>query len=298
MNLGDRGYLAPTLVAQTARPTATATPSSTKPNSILDAACSSSTTGRRQEATGTALQRLQTLHTAHCPGSSLSKPSTTAKANSAPSAPRPLRQPRRRPRTRKLLHLGPRRPSSKPTIITGAPRRLANPNRIPLFDDAKVSYAVGRIACAGAEPNPTSHLLYANKDNTAPWPYPTPQSKRFEIYYTLAGGSKSIGYWWLNPPEGLNNTDSACLALWKEMGLCGNEIKTARPLIVKSTPIDLMLTQPKSGHTPSPQAPTLHPPHRKRQLPERRQRLPLHQRPQCNRNRHTPLLDAILAIGI
>jgi hypothetical protein len=119
---------------------------------------------------------------------------------------------------------------------------ISYPNRIPLFKNAKFSYAVARTCCAGAEPNPSNHLLYSNKDNDTGWPYPTPASKRFEAYYSLAGGSKGMGYWWLNPPEGLSRTGAAARALWREMGLVGNEIKTARPLIVRSTPVNLSVT--------------------------------------------------------
>ena len=118
---------------------------------------------------------------------------------------------------------------------------LNYPNRIPLFRDAKFSYAVARTACAGAEPNPSNHLLYSTKQANPDWPYPEPESKRFEAYYSLAGGSKGMGYWWFNPPRGLAPSRE-CAALWKEMGLVGNEIKTARPLLVISTPVDLALT--------------------------------------------------------
>lgn len=110
-------------------------------------------------------------------------------------------------------------------------------NRIGLYGKAKLSYAVGRVLCAGAEPNPSSHLLYVTEQND--WPMPTPNSKRFEVYYTLAGGSKSIGYWWLENGKGMDSSDAA---LWKEIGLCGNEIKTARDVIVRSTPVNLGIT--------------------------------------------------------
>jgi hypothetical protein len=113
------------------------------------------------------------------------------------------------------------------------------PSRIPLYKKALFSYAVARTASAAAEPNPYNHLLYCAKRSD--WPFPTPQSKRFEIYYSLAGGSKGMSYWALvsHYANGLNTTEVASLVLWKEMGLCGNEIKTARNLIVKSTPVDL-----------------------------------------------------------
>jgi hypothetical protein len=106
----------------------------------------------------------------------------------------------------------------------------------PLFSKAIFSHAVARTACAGAEPNPSNHLLYSTKLAT----YPVPASKRFEAYYSLAGGSKGMGYWWLKSPNGLQNGPEGA-ALWKEMGLIGNEIRTARNLIVKSTPVDLPL---------------------------------------------------------
>jgi hypothetical protein len=93
--------------------------------------------------------------------------------------------------------------------------------------------------CAGAEPNPSNHLLYSTKQTD--WPYPDYRSKRMEVYYTLAGGTKGIGYWWLIGANGMNNTDPDSRLLWKEVGLCGNEIKTARDLIVRSTPVNLTI---------------------------------------------------------
>jgi hypothetical protein len=114
-----------------------------------------------------------------------------------------------------------------------------NLNRIPLYNDAKLSYAVGRTMCAGAEPNPSNHLLYSTQQTD--WPYPDHRSKRMEVYYTLAGGTKGIGYWWLIGANGMNNTDPDSRLLWKEIGLCGNEIKTARDLIVRSTPVNLAI---------------------------------------------------------
>ncbi len=139
-------------------------------------------------------------------------------------------------------------------------RRLSDaywrfPQLIPLYRKATYVYAHARIGCAGAEPNPSNQLLYscewkctyedcgANLDNV--WPFPTPESKRIEVYYSLAGGSKGLGYWWFPkgyPSNGLADQGKATArALWKEMGLLGNEIKTAQPLLVTSTPVDLAL---------------------------------------------------------
>ncbi len=138
-------------------------------------------------------------------------------------------------------------------------RRLADaywrfPRLIPLYRKATFVYAHARVGCAGAEPNPSNQLLYSCKwrctyddcgDNlNSEWPFPTPESKRLEVYYSLAGGSKGLGYWWFVggwPSYGLRR-DAEGAALWKEIGLLGNEIKIARPLIVKSHPVDLPLT--------------------------------------------------------
>jgi len=114
------------------------------------------------------------------------------------------------------------------------------PNRIPLHGRPKVSYAVARTGTEGAAPNPFRHILFCTSQ-VDPWPYPFPDSKHIEAYYSLAGGSKGMGYWWFAPPRGLYN-EAQSPALWKEMGLIGNEIKTARNLIVKSTPVDLILS--------------------------------------------------------
>ena len=67
-----------------------------------------------------------------------------------------------------------------------------------------------------------------------------------EAYYSLAGGTKGMGYWWLAdsgayPSWGLDGSSGAA-PLWKEMGLIGNEIKTARSLIIRSTPVDLTIS--------------------------------------------------------
>ncbi len=116
---------------------------------------------------------------------------------------------------------------------------VERPNQIQLHKQAKLSYAVARTGSEAASPNPFNHLLYCTRQTD--WPYPTPESKRIEVYYSLAGGSKGMGYWWFNQPNGLN-ASAECASLWKELGLCGNEIKTARNLIVRSVPVDLSLT--------------------------------------------------------
>jgi hypothetical protein len=129
---------------------------------------------------------------------------------------------------------------------------------IPLYQKATYIYAVARGVTCAAEPNPSNLLLYscewkcdAEGKCDAPyvgqvWPFPTPEARRIEIYYALAGGAKGLGYWWFPkgyPSNGLADQSKATArALWKELGLLGNEIKTAQPLLVTGHPVDLPLT--------------------------------------------------------
>jgi hypothetical protein len=134
-------------------------------------------------------------------------------------------------------------------------RRLSDtywyyPERISLYKKATYIYAVSRAVAAAAEPNPSNVLLYscqwkdANLDKI--WPFAPPACKRIEVYYALAGGATGMGYWWSNPnypSKGLSDQSSqAARDLWKEIGLCGMEIKTARSLLVRSTPVNLPMT--------------------------------------------------------
>ncbi len=128
----------------------------------------------------------------------------------------------------------------------------SSPSRIPLYQKATYIYAVAQLAHSSCEPNPLHMVLYSCqwKDASgAVFPFPTPQCKRIEVYYALAGGAKGISYWWWpagQPSNGLGDGGLAALALWKEIGLLGNEIRTAAPLLVASYPVTLT-TQASTG---------------------------------------------------
>lgn len=126
-----------------------------------------------------------------------------------------------------------------------------NPDWIPLYSKATYNYAVAKACTRAAEPNPFHVILLSTESRenvngvTMTWPFPTPQAKRIEVYYSLAGGAKGISYWWFKPgypSNGLGDQSKpAAQALWKEMGLFGNEIKTASPLLVTSHPVDMAI---------------------------------------------------------
>lgn len=122
------------------------------------------------------------------------------------------------------------------------------PNTKPLYEKPTVIYATSRAGTTAAEPNPFHMLLYsceANPSGFPPWPFAPPQTKRIEAYYALAGGAKGMGYWWFKPSNASNGlgdqNDPNARALWKEIGLIGNEIKTVQPLLVSGHPVDIAL---------------------------------------------------------
>ncbi len=122
------------------------------------------------------------------------------------------------------------------------------PQRIPLYAKATYIYAVSLATTTAAEPNPSHVILYSCKqtDASGGWPYPTRESKRIEFYYALAAGAKGISYWWFKTPNGLGTKEPDALAMWYEVGLLGNEVKTISPLLVTSHPVAMTLT-PSAG---------------------------------------------------
>lgn len=125
-------------------------------------------------------------------------------------------------------------------------------SQIPLFRKATYIYAVTKANVTAAEPNPAHPILYSCEwrgdvdGETRTWPFPVPECKRVEVYYSLAAGAKGLSYWWFKPgypSNGLGDQSKASArALWKEMGLYGNEIKTASHLLVTSHPVDLPMS--------------------------------------------------------
>jgi len=125
----------------------------------------------------------------------------------------------------------------------------ARPGWLAQFVKPTCVYAATVVCAAAAQPKPVHVILNAvrhdHKDQ--PFRFATPAEKRIELYYALAGGAKGISYWWYTPYDeyyGVGGSDPHALALWKEIGLLGAEVRTAGPLIVRSCPATLPVQAP------------------------------------------------------
>jgi len=146
-----------------------------------------------------------------------------------------------------------------------------HPERSPLYRTARFVNAVSTVIHSAAAPKPTHVILYANRyieqadkkkgrqqarggkprptesADTREFRYPTPEEKRIEVFYALAGGAKGISYWWFTPGKpayGLGGKGPEAARLWREVGLIGAEVRTAGPLIVRSCPADVPVQAP------------------------------------------------------
>ena len=59
--------------------------------------------------------------------------------------------------------------------------------------------------------------------------------------YALGSGAKGLGYWWF---KGIEAPTERNVALWKEIGLLGAEIRTVGSVIVRSCPAKLPVSAP------------------------------------------------------
>lgn len=126
-----------------------------------------------------------------------------------------------------------------------------HPERVPLYRTAAFVHVISAVVRSAAAPKPTHIILYANryidKPNNREFRYPTPDEKRIEVFYALAGGAKGISYWWFTPGKpacGLGGVGPEAEKLWREIGLLGAELRTAGPIIVRSCPAAVPVKAP------------------------------------------------------
>jgi len=112
--------------------------------------------------------------------------------------------------------------------------------RLPLFLQPTIIYAVAAEAQAAAAPRPTHVILYSVRHTRDEiFRYPTPEEKRIEVYYSIGAGAKGISYWWYSPVPpayGVGGPEIEARELWNEIGLLGAEVRTAGPVLGRSCP--------------------------------------------------------------
>ncbi|MDH7600597.1 MAG: hypothetical protein QHI38_00440 [Armatimonadota bacterium] len=128
-----------------------------------------------------------------------------------------------------------------------------SPRRVPLYANARCIYALTYLPRLACMPRPLHMVLYAvsaqSGKGEVKFRFPTPEEKRTEVYYALAGGAKQLSFWWYTPtPPGKKGANGcgaeqpAAKALWKQIGLLGAEFGTVSELVAASCPVDLKTT--------------------------------------------------------
>jgi len=128
-----------------------------------------------------------------------------------------------------------------------------HPNLIPMYSKCTFVYGVASICNSSCAPNPLHIMLNSVRTQRADamFRWATREEKRIELYYALAAGAKQISYWWFLPigpkatgANGCGANVPEAKALWNEIGLLGNELRAAGPILVKSCPTSLAVSAP------------------------------------------------------
>jgi hypothetical protein len=72
-----------------------------------------------------------------------------------------------------------------------------------------------------------------------PFRFATPEEKTVELFYALGAGARGFSYWWYTPYGeyyGCGAPDKEAVALWRQIGLLGAQVRTAGPVLTRSCP--------------------------------------------------------------
>jgi hypothetical protein len=115
----------------------------------------------------------------------------------------------------------------------------------------KPLYVLGAatICYAACAPKPLHIILNSVRHDTkgGPFRFATPPEKTVELFYALGAGTKSFSYWWYTPYgefHGCGAADAEAVALWRQIGLLGAQVRTAGPVLTRSCPAVLPLKAP------------------------------------------------------
>ena len=101
-------------------------------------------------------------------------------------------------------------------------------------------------ACA---PKPLHIILNSVRHDMkdGPFRFATPEEKTVELFYALGAGARGFSYWWYTPYGeyyGCGAPDKEAVALWRQIGLLGAQVRTAGPVLTRSCPAVVPLKAP------------------------------------------------------
>jgi hypothetical protein len=115
----------------------------------------------------------------------------------------------------------------------------------------KPLYVLGAVTiCSSAcAPKPLHIILNSVRHDIkdGPFRFATPPEKTVELFYALGAGAKSFSYWWYTPYGefyGCGAKDDQALALWRQIGLLGAQVRTAGPVLTRSCPAAVPIRAP------------------------------------------------------
>jgi len=112
-------------------------------------------------------------------------------------------------------------------------------------------YVLGAATICGSAcaPKPLHIILNSVRHDlkNGPFRFATPAEKTVELFYALGAGTKSFSYWWYTPYGefyGCGAAEKEAVALWRQIGLLGAQVRTAGPVLTRSCPAGLPLKAP------------------------------------------------------
>jgi hypothetical protein len=111
----------------------------------------------------------------------------------------------------------------------------------PSFVKPLYVLGVATICNSACAPKPLHIILNSVRHDIkgGPFRFATPQEKTVELFYALGAGTKSFSYWWYTPYgefHGCGAADQEAVALWRQIGLLGAQVRTAGPVLTRSCP--------------------------------------------------------------
>ena len=130
------------------------------------------------------------------------------------------------------------------------------PAWVPSFIKPLYVLGAATICNSACAPKPLHIILNCVRHDTkgGPFRFATPPEKTVELFYALGAGTKSFSYWWYTPYgefHGCGASDKPAVALWRQIGLLGAQVRTAGPVLTRSCPAVVPLKAPAEALDPN-----------------------------------------------